>query len=164
MIIREIRPIDADAFWKMQYELDKETKYMMYEPGERVRNLSFIKSLIEEAVEGNDLLLVAEEYGKIIGFISAERGVTRRVRHCAYVVVGVRKEFQGKGIGSKLFRKMNLWAERQKIKRLELTVVCDNEEAKRLYEKNGFSIEGIKKNSMFIDDEYVDEFCMAKLL
>ncbi|NYC93540.1 GNAT family N-acetyltransferase [Clostridium acetobutylicum] len=103
MIIREIRPIDADAFWKMQYELDKETKYMMYEPGERVRNLSFIKSLIEEAVEGNDLLLVAEEYGKIIGFISAERGVTRRVRHCAYVVVGVRKEFQGKGIGSKLF-------------------------------------------------------------
>ncbi|NYC93541.1 GNAT family N-acetyltransferase [Clostridium acetobutylicum] len=59
---------------------------------------------------------------------------------------------------------MNLWAERQKIKRLELTVVCDNEEAKRLYEKNGFSIEGIKKNSMFIDDEYVDEFCMAKLL
>ena len=35
--------------------------------------------------------------------------------------------------------------------------------AKHLYEKNGFKVEGIKKNSMIIDDKYVDEFYMAKI-
>lgn len=35
--------------------------------------------------------------------------------------------------------------------------------AKHLYEKNGFKIEGIKKNAMIIDGKYVDEFFMAKL-
>jgi RimJ/RimL family protein N-acetyltransferase len=34
---------------------------------------------------------------------------------------------------------------------------------KHLYEKNGFVIEGIKKNSMLVDREYVDEYFMAKI-
>jgi RimJ/RimL family protein N-acetyltransferase len=36
--------------------------------------------------------------------------------------------------------------------------------AKHLYEKSGFVVEGIKKNAMFVDGEYVDEYYMAKLL
>ena len=48
--------------------------------------------------------------------------------------------------------------------RIELTVICNNNIAKSLYEKNGFVVEGVKKNSMVIDGEYVDEFYMAKTL
>jgi len=44
-----------------------------------------------------------------------------------------------------------------------LTVVCENDIAKHLYEKNGFEIEGIKKKSMYIDKKYVDEYYMAKI-
>jgi RimJ/RimL family protein N-acetyltransferase len=33
-----------------------------------------------------------------------------------------------------------------------------------LYEKYGFAIEGIRKKSMNVDGEYIDEFYMAKLL
>ncbi|MCR3761689.1 GNAT family N-acetyltransferase [Clostridium felsineum] len=164
MIIREIRPGDAYSFWRMQFELDKETEYMMYEPEERSSNLNFINSLIRDAVEGDDLLLVAEEEGEIIGYISAARGVLSRIKHSAYIVTGVKKEFQRKGIGNKLVKKMNLWAQNQNIKRLELTVICENEAAKRLFEKNGFVIEGIKKNAMLIGKEYLDEFYMGKLL
>ncbi|URZ04360.1 GNAT family N-acetyltransferase [Clostridium felsineum] len=164
MIIREIRPGDAYSFWRMQFELDKETEYMMYEPEERSSNLNFINSLIRDAVEGDDLLLVAEEEEEIIGYISAARGVLSRIKHSAYIVTGVKKEFQRKGIGNKLVKKMNLWAQNQNIKRLELTVICENEAAKRLFEKNGFVIEGIKKNAMLIGKEYLDEFYMGKLL
>jgi RimJ/RimL family protein N-acetyltransferase len=38
-----------------------------------------------------------------------------------------------------------------------------NTSAKHLYEKNGFNVEGIKKNSMIVDGKYVDEYYMAKL-
>lgn len=164
MVIREIKISDADAFWQMQFELDKETKYMMYEPNERTKNLNLINSLIQKAVEGNNLLLVAENDKNIIGFLSAQRGVPNRIKHTAYIVVGIRKAFQGKGIGTEFFKELDLWARQKNITRLELTVMCNNIMAKHLYEKNGFVIEGIKKNSMFVDGEYVDEFYMAKLL
>ena len=67
------------------------------------------------------------------------------------------------GIGSKLFSKLDMWAIENKITRLELSVICSNTIAKHLYEKNGFEVEGIKKNAMIIDDKYVDEFSMAKI-
>lgn len=34
---------------------------------------------------------------EIVGFLSAERGVPNRIRHTAYIVVGIRKAFQGIG-------------------------------------------------------------------
>jgi hypothetical protein len=47
MNIREIQLSDAEAFWQMQSALDKETKFMMFEPGERKRNLDLIQRLIQ---------------------------------------------------------------------------------------------------------------------
>lgn len=164
MVIREIKLSDAAAFWQMQFELDKETNYMMYEPNERTKDLSLINSLIQNSLDGNDLLLVAEEEKAIIGYLSAQRGVHNRIKHTAYIVTGIRKAFQGKGIGSELFKRLDLWAMKNAITRLELTVMCPNEMAKHLYEKNGFVIEGIKKNSMIVNGEYIDEFYMAKLI
>ncbi len=163
MIIRKIDIIDADAFWKMQFALDKETKWMMYEPNERTKNLDLINNLIQKSQNGIDLLLVAEIDKDIVGFLSAQRGVPRRIRHTANIVIGIRKAFQGKGIGSGFFKELDLWALQNGIKRLELTVMCPNIVAKKLYEKNGFVIEGVKRKAMFVDGEYIDEFYMAKL-
>lgn len=164
MVIREIEIRDADAFWQMQFELDKETKFMLYEPNERIKNLTLINNIIEKAMDGSNLLLVAENDKEIVGFISAQRGMPKRIKHTAYIVVGVRKTFQGQGIGSELFKRLDTWARQNSVKRLELMVMCHNKIAKHLYEKYGFVVEGIKKNSIFVDGEYVDEFYMAKLL
>lgn len=164
MVIREIKASDAEAFWQMQFELDKETKYMLYEPNERTKNIDLINSLIQKAINGEGLLLVAENDEDIVGFIGAKRGALNRIKHSAYIVVGVRKDFQGRGIGTEFFKKLNLWAYQNDITRLELTVVCENTRAKHLYDNNGFVVEGIKKNSMVVDGKYVDEYCMAKLL
>ena len=69
----------------------------------------------------------------------------------------------GKGIGTEFFKQLDIWAEKENITRLELTVICENKIAKHLYEKNGFEIEGIKRNSVFRDGKYLDEFYMAKM-
>ncbi|MDD5935377.1 MAG: hypothetical protein PUC65_07455 [Clostridiales bacterium] len=60
MVIREIEMSDAASFWNMQFELDKETKFMMYEPNERTKNLESTKNMIQEAIDGSNLLLIAE--------------------------------------------------------------------------------------------------------
>lgn len=163
MIIREIKMEDADNYLHMLLNLDNETKFMMFEPGERSTDINDIKNIIKESINGNNLILVAIENENIIGFLSLERGVPKRIKHTGYIVVGIRSNFRGIGIGSKLFSKLDEWVMENNITRLELSVICSNTVAKHLYEKNGFEVEGIRKNSMIIDGKYVDEFNMAKI-
>ena len=148
--------------------LDEETDYMMYEPGEReekTKDLNRLRANIDAAVNGGDLLLVAEnEGGDIVGYIWAERGSLNRVRHTAYIVVGIRQAYRRQGIGSEFFRRLDEWARENGIIRLELTVECVNADAVRLYEKQGFFIEGTRNSSMRVNGEFVDEYYMAKIL
>ena len=163
MQYRKLVKTDAERFWEMMNQLDHETKYMLYEPGERTKNITRIESLIENSVEGDDFLLVAEEDNKIVGYISAQKGGLNRIAHSAYIVVGILQNYRGKGIGTEFFKQLDNWAEEKKITRLELTVICENEVAKHLYEKSGFEIEGIKRKSVLVDGIYLDEFYMAKI-
>lgn len=166
IIYRKLRVEEAQKFWDMTNELDKETKFMMYEVGEREEktvNLQALECQIQNSIEDNDFLVIAEVEGEIVGYLSAERGVPNRIKHTAYVVTGVREKYRGCGIGKELFQRLDSWAKENDVTRLELTVICNNIIARKLYEKNGFVVEGIKKNSMIIDGQYVDEFYMAKL-
>ena len=164
MNIRKIKVEDADNLLKMLLELDKETKFMLLELGERSNDVSKVNLLINQCIEVRNLLLVGiDDTENIIGFLSAQRGVPKRIRHTAYIVVGIREASRGIGIGKKLFSELDILAKENDITRLELTVVCHNNVAKHLYEQNGFKVEGIKKNSMIVDGKYVDEYYMAKL-
>lgn len=164
MIIRKAEPNDAEAFWQMQNHLDQETSFMMLEPGERTKDIPRIENLINQTMTGANLLLFAEDRGEIVGFLSAQTGGYRRIRHSAYIVTGIREVYRGQGIGTRFFTELDAWAKTNGLKRLELTVMCPNEPAKHLYEKAGFVIEGIKKCAMFVNGEYVDEYYMAKIL
>ena len=167
-IIRPISADDTEAFFRMLCLLDEETDHMMYEPGERrskTKDLSRLKARIGEAESGTDLLLVAENgRGEIAGFLWAERGRLNRVLHTAYIVTGIRRAYRRRGIGAEFFRQLENWAVSNGIVRLELTVECRNEPAKRLYERYGFRVEGVRRKSMKVNGEYVDEYYMSRIL
>ncbi|MBQ8955076.1 MAG: GNAT family N-acetyltransferase [Clostridia bacterium] len=166
MTIRPIRAQDAQPLFDMMCALDEETPFMMYEPGERVSrsDRGGLKQHIESALSGGDFIWIAEaDDGAVAGYAWASRGRMNRVRHTAYIVVGIRKAYQRQGIGTEFFRKMDEWARDSGIVRLELTVECANAAALRLYEKSGFVIEGRRPKSMKVDGEFVDEFYMAKI-
>lgn len=158
---------DAEGLWSLLNALDIETNYMMYEPKERERR-SDIRELRDDiqknVINGSDFLLAATEDNKIIGYIRAERGRFNRISHTVYIVIGILKEYCGKGIGTALFENLDKWAKENGIVRLELTVECCNEAARRLYEKSGFKIEGIREKAMMVDEVFVDEYYMAKIL
>ena len=163
MEIRKIQMEDAYNYLDMLLNLDNETKFMMFEPGERPTDINIAKNIIDKSINGDNLVLVAIDGENIIGFLSVQKGGHKRIKHIGYVVVGIREKYRSMGIGSKLFSELDIWAIENKITRLELSVICSNTIAKHLYEKNGFEVEGIKRNAMLIDDEYVDEFYMAKI-
>lgn len=163
MEYRTPAPDEAEPFWNLMNRLDHETRYMLYEPGERPKRLSETAALLRDAAEGEDFLLVAETEHQMVGYISAQRGRLHRIAHSAYTVAGILKDYRGMGIGTEFFRRLNAWAEEKNITRLELTVICRNEAAKHLYTKSGFEIEGIRRKSVCVDGEYLDEYYMAKV-
>ena len=167
MFIRPIQSEDAESFFNMLCALDNETPFMMYEPEERQQrgDVCGLKCRIEDAMSGDDLLLIAEEIDKeVVGFIWAERGRLNRILHTAYIVVGIREAYQHHGIGTEFFSKLDEWAHRSGIVRLELTVESSNTVAIHLYEKYGFVVEGRRRKSMKRGSEFIDEYYMAKIL
>lgn len=108
MNIRRCEIKDADNMLKMLLALDKETKYMLFEADERPDDVNRVKAMINQAINGDNLLLIAEEGSSIVGFILAQRGIPKKIKHTAYIVVGIREAFRGKGIGKKLFSELDL--------------------------------------------------------
>jgi len=164
--IREIREDDAEKFLALCHQLDRETQFMLLEPGERTTTIEEQHNRIKNILaRGNQTIMVAEDpQDQLVGFLSATGGVYNRNRHTAYLVIGVLQGFAGQGIGTQLFTQVEKWARDHTIHRLELTVMAHNERAVRLYQKMGFEIEGLKKQNLLVDGKYVDEYEMAKLL
>lgn len=165
MIIREINVTDAAAFLRLQQQLDEETTFMLFEPGERQIKVEEQEKRIQHILDQkNQRIFVAEEESRLIGFIAGFGSNLLRTQHSAYIVIGVLQTFAGKGVGTQLMTKLEEWALEKGIHRLELTVMVHNERAIALYRKMGFRIEGIKKHSLFVQGKYINEYYMAKLL
>lgn len=144
-------------------KLDYETKFMLYEPGERTTTLErhcvFVHSVVTSE---NSTIFVAEHSNQLVGYLLVNGGRLNRIKHVGYIVVGILEGYQGQGIGAKLFQAMEKWRQSVGLKRLELTVMAHNEAAISSYKKMGFEMEGMKKNSLVIEGKYIDEYYMGK--
>ena len=122
----------------------------------------FIRGLSE-----NDHLLVAEveEKGakKVVGMIGMIVSKNPRLRHSAGIGIMVHTDYQGRGIGTALFKKaIDLADNWLMLVRLELGVFVENERAVKLYQALGFQIEGTKKYAAIRNGQYADEYIMAR--
>jgi RimJ/RimL family protein N-acetyltransferase len=165
VMIREIRESDAEEFLNLCKNIDAETQFMMFEPGERPTTIEEQRKGIKDILSrDNQTILVAEKDNQLIGYLAAYGGRCKRNRHSVYLITGILQAFTSQGIGTRLFVELEKWARENNIHRLELTVLVHNEAALALYRKMGFEIEGMKKHSLFINGSFVDEYCMSKLL
>jgi len=121
-----------------QSAYQKLEKYAYTTPG-KIKN--YLKWLYSKEPEG---FFVAEKEGKTVGFISIHTnwqnwklGRTGEIHELA-----VRREFQGKGIGKKLFLKACQYAKKKGCRTLSLWVGEENWYARSWYEKLGFKKKG----------------------
>ena len=90
---------------------------------------------------GNAIFLVAESEERIIGYC----GMYCAADEGEITNVAVDVSFRRRGIGKKLVEHLLMEAEDANIKNIILEVRISNEEAIRLYENMGFSVQGIRK-------------------
>jgi L-phenylalanine/L-methionine N-acetyltransferase len=157
IIIRPVCQQDAHALWQLaRQEGVIETTLAL--PSLRLEQRA--KSLTE--LTANDHYMVAEKAGQVVGVAGLMVG-TGRLRHRGELFVYVATEQQGQGIGTRLLQSLLDLADNWLLlRRVELTVLTENEGARRLYERLGFVVEGCRKLSIISQGEIKDEWLMAR--
>jgi ribosomal protein S18 acetylase RimI-like enzyme len=165
MDIREIQPGEAEHHLIMLNKLDRESDYMLFEPGERKTTVDEMRERLSSVKKTDHAVIFgAVEAGEIVGFIEGLRGTVSRNRYCCSLVIGLLKAYRGKGTGRRLMEKLEEWAIERGVRRIELTVVEHNRPAMLLYSRCGFQVEGMRKHSLYAKGAFMNEFYMAKLI
>lgn len=164
LVVRDARDTDATALLRLFLEMEARFD-LLYEPGERQDDPQLVaRAIAEFATRPNCRYLVAESCGEIVGWLTLEGGRPRRRSRAAYLIISVRADRQGSGVGSALLREAMGWAEAAGLMRVELIVLVTNPEARRLYERFGFETEGLLRRYLVIRGEPVDANLMARLI
>ncbi|XRD25779.1 GNAT family N-acetyltransferase [Lysinibacillus fusiformis] len=138
---------------------------MLFGPGERKMEPETFANYLEKLYHSrHSALFVAEIDDRVVAYLIAQGNEATRIAHRAYLVIGIHSHYRGRKIGTALFNHVEQWAKDNSIHRLELTVMENNEAGVALYKKMGFEIEGTKRDSLYVDGQYINEYYMSKLV
>jgi putative acetyltransferase len=122
-----------------------------------------VRAFVLRNIESGVPQFVAVEDGDVVGWCDVLGKPQHALRHAGTLGIGVVAPCRGRGIGRRLLEATVHQAWRVGFTRVELTVRVDNPQARRLYERLGFRIEGLCRRHMRIDGEYYDSYLMALL-
>ena len=115
--------------------------------------------------DDTQIALVASVAGEVVGNLGLTRFTRPRRAHVGEIGMGVRDDWQGKGVGSALLEAaLDLADNWLGLRRIELHVHAGNERAIALYRKFGFAVEGTHRAYAIRNGVYVDSLSMARLI
>jgi RimJ/RimL family protein N-acetyltransferase len=180
--VRPIQPGDAEAYMELLAWLDNESRYPVVNLIERSLTAAEWRSAIAQIhAEGQRMILVAEVVAEVApGGLVTDDPVTDSPRtlagflsttsdwfgavHELRIVIGLREQYTGQGIGTRLFTALETWARTTDVRRLHLTVETDNARALALYHKMGFTVIGHIRHAVQIKGQWLDDYVMEKWL
>ena len=165
MKVREITSADRVAYRQLRETLDKESPMWGAGAGEREHLDDHAARQFDQLLEKpTSTIFVAEKQTALTGFLALDTSPWQSLARTTELMVGVLSAYQGLGIASQLFECAQLWAADKGIHRIELVVLSHNLSAIGLYKKLGYVEEGVRKQSSYLESQFVDEIYMAKLL
>lgn len=148
----------VEGFHRCLGVVARERRYLaMVEAPPLARTREFVLSTIANGF----VQLVALDGEEVVGWCDI---IPRRFvgfGHCGELGMGVHPEHRGRGLGRRLAGKAIERAWEQGLEKIELEVYASNRAARALYERLGFTVEGVKRRSRKLDGEYDDLVQMA---
>ncbi|WP_380675885.1 GNAT family N-acetyltransferase [Salinigranum sp. GCM10025319] len=110
------------------------------------------------------MFFVATVDDEVVGWVHLRSPNFEKLRHTAELTMGVKEEYRGHGIGSRLMEHGLEWAESNGYEKVYQSLPATNQDAVRFLERHRWETEAIRKAHFKIDDEYVAEQQMAVML
>ncbi|MCX4666562.1 GNAT family N-acetyltransferase [Streptomyces sp. NBC_01381] len=161
--LRTASPQDADALLDLQLILDRESTFMLLEPGERETDPSRLRTRLGDK-DDPSYTVIAWDGLTAAGYVSVGISPYARARATGHVVTGVAERFTGRGLGRALLQAAREHAVERGLHRLELTVMEHNRRALSLYLGCGYQVEGLRRDVLTVEGEDVSEYYMGLLL
>lgn len=107
--------------------------------------------------------LLALVDGAVVGWCDVLPTHGEARAHVGTLGIGLLPQARHRGLGAALMQATidKAWA--KGFSRIELTVRADNTNAKALYERCGFEVEGLNRRAFLVDGAFYDSYTMALL-
>jgi len=160
-------PLPDEAVW-MLAEIETHPKVMEWDVDihTKDKNEMFLlfKEFFERLPDDKDhFFLVGKLDGRAIGFLGIHRK-SKRMKHVGVVGITVHSDYWRRGFGTKLLKAGIECAREEGFIRLEADTLAKNKAMRRIAEKLGFKLEGIRKMRIRLNNKYEDEALLALLL
>lgn len=162
--VHRAAPEDAPAWLTFLQALDRDTDFMMFEPGERSSNVKKCEEAILRinAVSGAILLLVWDEGRNVVGYIKGDVVPLERKAHVMSVSCALLSAYRG-DTGKALIQTLFNEVEQEGIiKRVESAVMASNVRMLVLALSLGCVIEGVRRNAVKLKTGMQDEYVVVK--
>lgn len=159
-MIRKITEQDLDFIYGLFMD-PQINPYLLYEQMEK----DSFRPIFNELLSA-EILFVYEKEHTAIGMCKLRPNQFRNA-HIIYLgSVAIHPSFAGKGEGSKMMEEIKQYVKQKGFLRMELSVATENIKAIHLYEKSGFTKEGLLKKYTYLRSEnrFMDEVLMAYLI
>ena len=143
--IRKANRNDFDELFKMDIEFIS-TMRKYYSKKERrlwnKKSLNFAKRKLRSKVRNKSIVIFVVEYNKqLIGYAcgSIKKEVFGKKKYCEIETLFVKKKFRGKRLGKILLVKLIKEMKKRGVKKFYADVICQNRNARELFQKLGFN-------------------------
>jgi RimJ/RimL family protein N-acetyltransferase len=158
--IAPVSPAHVEGFHRALDSVARERKYLAVLEAFPVNQM---RDFVLNQIKTSSPAFVALAGVEIVGRCDIRRSPFATYAHRGSVGMGVVAEHRGRGIGFRLLSAALEDAFRRGLERVELDVRVDNVRAIALYEKIGFTREGLIRDAFLVDGEYCDALSMAMI-
>lgn len=135
-MIRHAEPDDAEQIHEVALKAWRDTYgHILSEEtvAETVENWYEVGDLREQT-ETPIFYVAVDEEGGVVGFVHATVEDTKATLHRIYID----PEYQARGIGSRLYRRMEEDLQHEEAEKVEVEVLAENQKGNSFYRKHGF--------------------------
>lgn len=159
---------DIPGMIEYLYLTSKETEYLLRYPEECGKYTEDVERQVIDRANGspNEVMLLCTVEGKIAGSCNLRWSSGIKTRHRASIGIAVVRKYWGLGIGTKMLSELIHIAEQnENLLQVELEYIEGNVRARNLYEKMGFTVTGVRPDSIRLrDGTLLNEYSMMRKL
>lgn len=167
LIFRSIEGKDAEKLLLFRRRIASETTNTMQYVGQEYPTVDETSQRLNAQLDDKSTINVGAFVGdNIVGYLNFRIpwGDHPWATHLAQFGMMILKSHWGQGIGRKMLEIQEAHAQKVGVSRIEAMVRVANDRGVTLYERSGYKIEGTRRKAAFINNEFVDEYFIAKIL